>query len=92
MIYQTSRYYTQLIDYLAFSPDGDSYPIVFYQFDDPTTISWWEHVYVEGERLEQIANTYYQRPELWWLIAEYNPQIVDFLNIVPGTTLKVPRV
>jgi hypothetical protein len=92
VIYQTSRYYTQLIDYLAFSPDGDSYPIVFYQFDDPTTISWWEHVYVEGERLEQIANTYYQRPELWWLIAEYNPQIVDFLNIVPGTTLKVPRV
>ena len=92
MIYQTSRYYTQLIDYLSFYPDGDNYPIVFYEFDAPGTITWIEHQYLEGERLDQLAQKYYNRPDLWWIIPEYNPTISDFNNITPGTFLKVPRV
>lgn len=92
MIYQNSRYYNQLIDYISFTPEGDSFPIVFYEFDNQSTLSWWEHMYAEGERLDQIANLYYQRPEFWWIIPEYNPQIVDFLNIPAGTILRIPRV
>ena len=92
MIYQTSRYYTQLIDYLSFYPDGDNYPIVFYEFDAPGTITWIDHQYLEGERLDQLAQKYYNRPDLWWVIPEYNPNISDFNNITPGTILKVPRV
>jgi len=92
MIFQNSRYYNQLIDYVAITQDGNANPIVYYEFDNPGKISWWEHQYVEGERLEQIAHQYYKRPELWWVIPEYNPTIVDFINIVPGTIIKVPRV
>ena len=33
MIYQNSRYYTQLIDYVSFIQDGNANPIVFYEFD-----------------------------------------------------------
>lgn len=91
-IYQNSRYYNQLIDYVSYSVDGSSLPIVFYEFDNPTKISWWEHIYTEGERLDQIAYTYYKRPEYWWLIPEYNPQVPDFTNITPGTVLRIPRV
>lgn len=92
MIYQTSRYYNQLIDYLAFSTDGDNYPIVFYEFDNPGKISWYEHVYQEGERLDQISQKYYERPDFWWMIPEYNPTIDDFTNIPAGTIIKVLRV
>ncbi len=92
MIYQNSRYYHQLIDYVSFTQDGDSMPIVFYEFDNPGTVSWWEHVYIEGERLESIAYKYYKRADYWWLIPEYNPVIVDFTNIAPGTVLRIPRV
>jgi len=92
MIYQNSRYYHQLIDYVAFVPNGDSNPIVFYEFDDPGTTSWWEHIYTEGERLDSIAYRYYQRADYWWLIPEYNPTITDFNNITPGTVLRIPRV
>jgi hypothetical protein len=92
MIYQTSRYYNQLIDFLAFYPDGDNYPIVFYEFDAPGTVAWTEHTYSEGERLEQLSQKYYSRPDLWWIIPEYNPQIDDFTNIPPGTILKMPNV
>ena len=92
MIYQNSRYYHQLIDYVAFTPNGVSTPIVFYEFDNPGTVSWWEHIYTEGERLESIAYKYYKRVDYWWLIPEYNPTIVDFTNIAPGTVLRIPRV
>jgi hypothetical protein len=92
MIYQSSRYYNQLIDYLAFSTDGDGYPIVFYQFDNPGTVTWEEHIYSQGERLDQISQRYYKRPDYWWVIPEYNPEIDDFSNIVPGTVLRIPRV
>ena len=62
MIYQNSRYYTQLVDYFTYTVDGDSFPIVYYEFDNPNTVSWWEHVYVEGERLDQISHKYYIIP------------------------------
>ena len=92
MIYQNSRYYNQLIDYVSFVQDGNANPIVFYEFDVPGKLSWWEHVYMQDERLEQIAYQYYSRSDYWWLIPEYNPEITDYTNIVPGTVLRIPRV
>ena len=92
MIYQHSRYYGQLIDYISFVSVGDQYHIVFYAFDTIGKISWQEHIYSQGERLDQLATRYYGRPDFWWLIPEYNPIITDFDNIVPGTVLRIPRV
>ena len=92
MIYQNSRYYTQLIDNVSFVQDGNANHIVFYEFDIPGKVSWWEHVYMQDERLEQIAYQYYSRSDYWWLIPEYNPEITDYTNIVPGTVLRIPRV
>lgn len=92
MIYQNSRYYNQLIDFVAFEDNGPSNAIVFYEFDEPGTVSWWNHTYVEGERLDQIAYKYYNRSDFWWLIPEYNPEITDFVSIAPGTILRIPRV
>lgn len=92
MIYQNSRYYHQTIDFLSFFPNENQYPIVFYQFDTPGTTSWYEHTYTQGERLDQLAYQYYKRPDFWWLIPEYNPQVPDFTSITPGTVLRIPRV
>jgi len=92
MIYQNSRYYNQLIDYVSFVNGGNANPIVFYEFDVLGNTQWWEHRYQAGERLDSLADRYYKRPELWWLIAEYNPSIRDFLRIPAGTILRIPRV
>ena len=92
MIYQNSRYYNQLIDYFSFYPDSDEYPIVFYAFDNPGITTWIEHIYEQGERLDQISFKYYNRPDFWWVIPEYNQSIEDFNNIQPGTVLRIPRV
>jgi hypothetical protein len=92
MIYQNSRYYSQLIDFISFLPDGDNYPVVYYEFDELGSSSWYEHVYEEGERLDELSYKYYSRPDFWWIIPEYNPEIYDFSSITPGTILRIPRV
>ena len=92
MIYQGSRYYNQLIDYVSFVENEDELPIVFYTFDIQGTITWNDHVYQKGERLDQLSFKYYGRPDFWWIIPEYNPEIDDFSNISPGTVLRIPRV
>ena len=39
-----------------------------------------------------LGLTSYNNPQYWWLIVEYNPEINDFINVTPGTILRVPNV
>jgi hypothetical protein len=87
-----SRYEYSTVDFLSVKVDDSLSPVVFYEFPGTVEISYYEHEYVDGERLDQISTQYYNKPDLWWLIADYNPQILDILNIPTGAILKVPRV
>jgi nucleoid-associated protein YgaU len=87
-----SRYEYSTVDFLEVKTDGSQSPIVFYEFPATSTISYYEHTYVKGERLDQISQQYYNKPTLWWLIMDYNPQITNPLQIKTGTVIKVPRV
>lgn len=91
-IYKGSRYEYSTIDFFKVKTNGDSNPVVFYKFSPLGVVEYWSHTYMQGERLDQIANQYYNRPGFWWLIPEYNPEIEDFNNIDPGTVLRIPNV
>jgi hypothetical protein len=50
-----------------------------------------QHVLVEGERLESLAYLAYGTPQLWWLIADANPEIFHPEDdLVPGTIIRIP--
>jgi hypothetical protein len=88
-----SRYEYSTVDYFATKKDQESEePVVFYTFSTLGYVRFWTHKYVEGERLDQIAFKYYKKPEYWWIIPEYNPEVEDFTNIKPGTVLRIPNV
>lgn len=91
-IYLGSRYEPSFVDFVSTVPNGDENPIVFYSFPDIGTLSYHEHVYKEGERLDQLGNKYYNRSSMWWIILDHNPEIKDILNIPAGTVLRIPRV
>jgi hypothetical protein len=91
-IYSGSRYEYSLIDFFSTKLQGDENPTVFYTMTDMGVVSYYEHVYGQGERLDLLATKYYGTPQFWWVIAEYNPEIIDFTNIPAGTTIRVPRV
>ena len=87
-----SRYEDSVVDFVAFSSNGDVAPIVFYEFSDIGQINYTEYTWKEGDRLDQIAYRFYQYPDHWWIIAEYNPQVSDHQNIPAGTKLRIPNV
>lgn len=91
-IFKGSRYEYSTIDYVATDASLVEEPIVLYTASDLGLTSYWEHTYVQGERLDSIANKYYKNPKYWWLIVEYNPEITDFIDITPGKILRVPNV
>lgn len=90
-IYASSRYASATMDFISVKDDIVT-PVLFYAFDDVNSVNYSVHYYVKGERLDQIALKYYQRPDFWWVIAEYNPEVKDFFDIQPGTLLRIPNV
>jgi len=91
-IFKGSRYEYSVVDFVATKSVSHPNPIVFYYSNRLGQVTYHEHTYVEGERLDQLANTYYKNPEYWWIIPEFNPQIPDFTNIAPGTVIRMPNV
>jgi hypothetical protein len=87
-----SRYEYSLVDYFRKNEHGDTYPIVFYEFDNLYNISYITHTYTKGETLQGLSQYYLRTPELWWTIAEYNPEVTDFINIPENTVLRIPNV
>lgn len=45
----------------------------------------------EGDRLENLAEVFYQDPTKWYLIADANPQVFFPDDITPGTRIRIPR-
>lgn len=90
-IYTNSRYQYSKVDYLTTVENGTPKPIVFYTPDDHKNTTYAIHNYAEGESLFGLSWRYYGRPDFWWAIVEYNPQVADFFNIAAGTPLRIPR-
>ena len=46
----------------------------------------------DGDRLDLLANQFYQDVDMWWIIATANPGIVkrDTFNLKPGLEIRVP--
>ncbi|MCA1781565.1 MAG: LysM peptidoglycan-binding domain-containing protein [Dermatophilaceae bacterium] len=48
------------------------------------------HTVTRGERLDQIAFRYYRDPNMWWVIAVANPEILYPDSIPGGTEVRIP--
>lgn len=49
------------------------------------------HVVQAGERFDTLANQLYGDPELWWILANVNPEYL-FPELPEGVVIRVPRV
>jgi len=91
-IYSGSRYENSTVDYLSKTPYGKAYPIVFFNSEDLTNISFFTHITLASDTWHGLAQQYFQNPSLWWAIAEYNPELKDFIHFPVGTTIRIPSV
>lgn len=87
-----SRYYDSKVDYFSPTSVGDNVPVIFYDFSEIGQINYSDYLWKQGDRIETLAAKYFLFPTRWWIIAEFNPKITDWFNVIPGTLIRIPRV
>jgi nucleoid-associated protein YgaU len=71
-------------------PDGQPRQVIVSGQQIPFVIRYTYHQVTSGDRIDQIAFTYYQDASRWWVIADANPEILDYSTLTPGYLLRVP--
>ena len=54
-------------------------------------VPYFNYEWIETDRLDLLANKFLGNSELWWQILDINPEIIDPLNILPGTNIRIPN-
>lgn len=57
---------------------------------DYENFSFINYTWKNGDKLYKIAQSFYDDPTLWWIIAEFNQKPTDF-DFSAGETIKIPN-
>lgn len=49
-----------------------------------------DYAWNEGDRPDLVAGRAYGDETMWWVLAQANPQILDWTEVPPGTIVRVP--
>lgn len=90
MIYLDSRYVDGPLFKAQDSRTGEYELTVFRAFPS-YKVKFFYYTWVETDRLDRVALRFLGASSVWWQIMDINPEIIDPLNIVPGTVLKIPN-
>lgn len=82
--------YTSAVITTAVGPDGETRQEMRAAFPRSRMVTYTYYRVTEGERIDTITYDFYGRADLWWRIADANPEIVDWFDLRPGTVLRVP--
>ena len=85
-----SRYVGAVIT-TATGPDGSTRQEMRTAFPRARVISYTYERLREGDRVDTLAFKHYGKASLWWMIADANPEIIDWFAVEPGTILRIPN-
>jgi nucleoid-associated protein YgaU len=92
MIFIKSRYSSEVIQAIVFPNTKKTTMTVFRM--PPKNLNNKKVKYYrwrQGDRIDQVAYTVFEDPELWWKIMDANPEITDPNNISPGDVIRIPQ-
>lgn len=49
-----------------------------------------DYTWRAGDRVDLLAARFYGDETLWWVLADANPQILDWTSVVEGTIVRIP--
>jgi hypothetical protein len=91
VIYSDSRYSDATI-FKAYDARRASYQITAFRNFPQNSVGFRYYVWVEGDRMDIVANSLLGNANLWSSIMDYNPEIIDAFDIPVGTVLRIPSV
>lgn len=89
MIFQGSRYASSCIESVPDS-SGVYHATVYPGCHTATQYRYTTYRVQYGDRLDTIATTALGDPELWWRVADVNPEILYPDSLTPGMVIRVP--
>jgi phage tail protein X len=60
-------------------------------FPRAKVITYTYYRVVAGDRIDTLAFDFFGRSDLWWMIADSNPEYIDWFDLQPGAVLRVPN-
>lgn len=89
MIFAQSRYENSRRVFASDS-SGNRRRIVEFPAPRAVQFSATRHIAEENDRMDLLAARYFNDPEMWWVIAEANPELFYPEDIRPGTVVRIP--
>lgn len=90
MIGQDSRYAKAKI-VVTNGPNGEPRQEMRPAFPTTKVISYTLYRVISGDRIDTLANDFFGRADLWWVIADANPEIMDWFDLPFGAVLRIPN-
>ena len=90
MIENVSRYYDGPLTQVPQKKTGVYTIGVFRNWPASKTVKYIEHTWEDGDSLGALSALYGDGSKYWWEIMEINSEIINPLNISPGTVIRVP--
>jgi phage tail protein X len=90
MITPESRYSTSAIQTVQ-TASGPRQTVII---PDPAerVIAYTNYLVRDGDRIDQLAYRFLGLANLWWMLADANPEIHDWFVLPRGTLLRIPSV
>jgi phage tail protein X len=91
LISRTSRYQRNIT---AVVDDRNGAPQRYIVHRQPVamTLQVNDYLWRQGDRVDSLAASFYGSESSWWMIAEANPSVLDWVSVPAGTRIRVPRV
>lgn len=88
-IFDSSRYVDNRLA-LVTDPHGKARVTILRPQPFNWAFRYSEHVWSIDDRIDLLAAAKYGDSNWWWIIAQANPEIMDWTVVIPGTVLRVP--
>lgn len=84
-----SRYASSTL--IVLDVNGTSRQVIYPTSPGTYQFKFIAHIYSADETIDGIAAAYYGDPTQWWKIGQANPEIMDWDNLTPGQTIRIPQ-
>lgn len=89
MINADSRYVTAVIQTVQ-ARDGRARREMRIPFPISREIQYTYYRVSQGDRPDTLAAQFYDNPQLWWVIADANPEYLQWLDMPIGASIRIP--
>lgn len=90
MIFLDSRYADGILT-KTYHPLTNGYELTVYRTWPAYRVPYFYYEWQETDRLDVLALRYLGKSNLWWQIMDINPEIINAVEIAPGTQIRIPN-